>query len=93
MAWKNARTIASLASVFILVNSVSGLIGLTVAGTFHINIDLIGQLIIAVVLGGSLGSYLSNERFNLRIIGVLTALLVFYVGLRLILLHGFGIAI
>lgn len=91
--WANPRTIASLASVFILVNSASGIIGLTVAGTFQINYDLIVQLVIAVVVGGSLGSYLSNKKFNLRILGVLTALLVFYVGLRLVLLHGFGIQI
>ncbi|MFH5833869.1 TSUP family transporter [Halalkalibaculum sp. DA3122] len=91
--WQNPRTIASLASVFILVNSVSGVIGLMVAGTFQIDGDLIFQLIIAVVLGGSLGSYLSNEKFDLRILGVLTAILVVYVGLRLILLHGFGIRI
>lgn len=91
--WANPRTIASLASVFILVNSVSGVIGLTVAGTFRLNHELILQLVIAVVLGGSLGSYLSNKKFNLRILGGLTALLVFYVGLRLVLLHGFGIQI
>jgi len=91
--WRNPRTIASLASVFILVNSISGVIGLTVAGTFHLNQELILQLLIAVVLGGSIGSYLSNEKFNLRILGVLTAILVIYVGLRLILLHGFGIHI
>ncbi|MDX1642022.1 MAG: sulfite exporter TauE/SafE family protein [Balneolaceae bacterium] len=93
MDWKNPRTIASLASVFILVNSIAGLIGLTVAGTFQINQDLIFQLIIAVVLGGSIGSYLTNEKFNVRVIGVLTAILVMYVGLRLVLLHGFGIRI
>jgi uncharacterized membrane protein YfcA len=93
MDWKNPRTIASLASVFILVNSIAGLIGLTVAGTFQINHDLIFQLIISVVLGGSIGSYLTNEKFNIRIIGILTAILVLYVGLRLILLHGFGIRI
>lgn len=93
MEWKNARTIASLASVFILVNSLSGLIGLTVAGTFQIDTDLILQLIVAVILGGSIGSYLSNEKFNIRFIGVLTAVLVTYVGLRLILLHGIGIRI
>ncbi len=92
-SWQNPRTIASLASVFILVNSISGVIGLTMAGTFHLNQDLIFQLILAVVLGGSIGSYLSNEKFNLRILGVLTAILVVYVGLRLILLHGFGIKI
>ena len=91
--WANPRTIASLASVFILVNSVSGLIGLTIAGTFQINEDLILQLIVAVVLGGSIGSYLSNKKFNLRILGALTSVLVLYVGLRLVLLHGFGVKI
>lgn len=93
LSWANPRTIASLASVFILVNSAAGIIGLSVAGTFHINQELILQLVIAVVLGGSLGSYLSNKKFNLRFLGILTAILVFYVGLRLVLLHGFGIHI
>jgi hypothetical protein len=45
------------------------------------------------VLGGSAGSYLSNKKFNLRFLGVLTAILVMYVGIRLLLLHGFGIKI
>ncbi len=93
LKWANPRIIASLASVFILVNSVAGLAGLNVAGTFYINYDLIFQLIIAVVLGGSLGSYLSSKKFNLKFLGMLTAILVFYVGLRLIVLHGFGIKI
>lgn len=91
--WANPRIIASLASIFILVNSIAGLVGLKVAGTFQIDYDLIFKLIIAVVLGGSLGSYLSSKKFNLKVLGILTAILVFYVGLRLILLHGFGIKI
>lgn len=91
--WANPRIIASLASVFILVNSLAGLIGLNMAGTFHVNYDLIVKLIIAVVLGGSLGSYLSNKRFNLKFLGFLTAMLVLYVGLRLVLSHGFDIHI
>ena len=93
LKWANPRIIASLASVFILVNSVAGLVGLNFAGTFQINYALILQLIIAVVLGGGIGSYLSSKRFNLKFLGILTAILVFYVGLRLILLHGFGIRI
>jgi uncharacterized membrane protein YfcA len=91
--WANPRTVASLASVFILVNSVSGLIGLATAGTFQLDENLIWKLLIAVVLGGSAGSYLSNKKFNLRFLGVLTAILVMYVGIRLLLLHGFGIKI
>jgi len=93
LKWTNPRTIASLASVFILVNSISGLIGLNVAGTFKLNSELMLQLVIAVVIGGGIGSYLSNKKFNLKFLGVLTSILVLYVGLRLILLHGFGIKI
>ncbi len=91
--WANPRVIASLASVFILVNSLAGLVGLQVAGTFQIKYELILQLIIAVVLGGTLGSYLSSKRFNLKFLGILTSILVFYVGLKLVLSHGFGIEI
>ncbi|MDC6386987.1 sulfite exporter TauE/SafE family protein [Flagellimonas taeanensis] len=93
LKWANPRVVASLASVFILVNSVSGLIGLNVAGTFKLNQELMFKLIIAVVVGGAIGSYLSNKKFNLKFLGVLTGILVLYVGLRLILLHGFGIKI
>lgn len=91
--WANPRTVAALASVFILVNSISGLIGLTVADTFQLDFQLAWKLVLAVILGGSLGSYLSNKKFNLRILGGLTAVLVVYVGLRLVLMHGFGINI
>jgi hypothetical protein len=93
LKWKDSRIIASLASVFILVNSLAGLVGLNVAGTFTLDYDLVFKLIIAVALGGSLGSYLSSKKFNLKILGILTAVLVFYVGLKLILDHGFAIHI
>lgn len=91
--WANAKTIASLASVFILSNSLSGLIGLSVAGTFELNQDLIVKLILAVGLGGIIGSYLSNKKFSFKLLGLLTALLVCYVGSRLVLLHAFDIRI
>lgn len=93
LRWENPRVIASLASLFILVNSVAGLIGLNVAGTFRLDYDLVIKLIIAVILGGSLGSYLSTKKFNLKLLGILTALLVFYVGLKLFLEYGFFINI
>jgi uncharacterized membrane protein YfcA len=91
--WANPRSVAALASVFILVNSISGLVGLGVAGTFHVDTGLIWKLVLAVVLGGGIGSYLSSKKFNLRILGGLTAVLVIYVGLRLVLMHGFEIYI
>jgi hypothetical protein len=93
LSWSNPRKVASLASVFILVNSFSGILGLSVAGTFEVDPDLIWKLILAVITGGSIGSYLSNRKFNLRFLGALTAILVIYVGLRLVLMHGFEINI
>ena len=93
LKWANPRIVASLASVFILVNSISGLVGLNMAGAFKLEQTFILQLAVAVVIGGGLGSYLSNKKFNLKFLGVLTSILVLYAGLRLILLHGFDIKI
>jgi hypothetical protein len=93
LGWANPRLIASLASVFILINSISGLIGLNMAGTFQLNHQLIWKLIIAVTIGGGVGTYLSSQKFNLKFLGLLTAILVIYVGLKLVLMNGFDIKI
>lgn len=93
IGWANPRTVASLASTFILFNSASGLTGLLVADSFQLDLDFALPLLCAVIVGGSLGSYLSNSKFNVHLIRGLTAVLVAYVGLRLILLHGYGVRI
>lgn len=92
MKWQNAVTVASLASFFILVNSLAGITGLVVNDTFRLNESFASGIIIAVVLGGLVGSQISI-RVNLGIIRWLTALLVLYVGVRIVLLHGFEIVI
>jgi uncharacterized membrane protein YfcA len=91
--WSNPRKIAALASVFILVNSISGILGLLLANTFAFDLHTVLPLVLAVMLGGLIGSYLSSEKMNVSAIRVLTALLVAYVGVRLVLLHGFQISI
>ncbi|NMM48295.1 sulfite exporter TauE/SafE family protein [Marinigracilibium pacificum] len=93
MHWKNPRVIASLASVFILVNSLAGIISLNIAGSYILDIKMALSLVIAVVIGGLIGSYLSSKRFNLKILGILTSILILYVGLRLVLFYGIGIQI
>ncbi len=93
LGWRDSRIIASLASFFILVNSISGLTGLVVGNSFQLNASLGIQLVFAVLLGGALGSYLSNSKFDIRVIRILTSLLVAYVGLRLLMFHGFEIVI
>ena len=91
--WANPRTVASLASTFILFNSASGLLGLLASESFEFRMEFALPLLVAVVIGGSLGSYLSNSKFNIHLIRGLTAILVAYVGMRLILLHGFGLKV
>lgn len=93
MGWKDARKIASLASVFILVNSLSGLAGLISSDSLVLHTSFTLKLAVAVALGGGIGAYMANRKFNTKIIGLLTAVLVIYVGLRLILLHQWGIEI
>lgn len=93
IGWKTPRTVASLASVFILVNSAAGLSGLLISKSFMVRWDIALPLIVAVVLGGTFGSYLTNSKLNINSIRMLTAILVTYVGLRLILLHSFGVKI
>ena len=93
IGWKTPRTLAALASLFILVNSASGLFGLFVANSFVFKPTTVLPLLLAVILGGGIGSYLTNSKFNVNVIRLLTSILVTYVGLRLILLHGFEIRI
>ncbi|MBI1221029.1 MAG: TSUP family transporter [Bacteroidetes bacterium] len=93
LGWKDTRKVASLASFFILVNSMAGLLGLMMAGTFQLPFELLLALVVAVGLGGLLGSFLSNKKLRLNGIGILTAMLVIYVGLRILLLHLWGIYI
>ncbi len=91
--WANPKTIASLASIFILVNSAAGLTGLAIGGSFVMNWNFAGKIIFAVGLGGLAGSYLSNSTINVNLIRGLTALLIAYAGTRIVLLHGWEIHI
>lgn len=86
--WSNARAIAATASVFILVNSLSGLAGQLLkggAGRFEAAIAFGLPLMLAVVVGGQVGSLLAVRYLPLALIRWLTAVLVIVVGARLLL--------
>lgn len=85
VSWENSKKIAALASSFIFFNSLAGLGGLALAGNLNLDFNFIGKLIIAVCLGAGLGSYFSHKKFKTKILSILTALLVIYVGCKLIL--------
>jgi len=86
--WSRPIKIAALASFFILVNSVSGLVGLFQAGTLVLPWKEAVILIIVVFLGGQLGIRISLKKLTPNGIKRVTALLVLVVGLRVLLKNG-----
>mgnify|MGYP003708577083 FL=1 len=84
-----SKNIAAFSSFFILVNSISGLIGQFMK---HDDIQVVGQffeyswLFVVVLVGGQIGSHLGIKVFRPEIVRRLTAVLVIYVGVRLILM-------
>lgn len=86
--WAEPRVIAGTASVFILVNSLAGLAG----QASKIGTDRLGQvgaywpLMLAVLIGGQVGSLLGARLLPPRVIRIATALLIAYVAARLLLL-------
>lgn len=91
LKWEQPLKIAALASFFILVNSLAGIIGLLVSNTFTVSWVELSTLAVAVVLGGQLGVRLALFKVSPKAIRILTALLVFFVGVRVLLIHGLEI--
>ena len=85
--WNNARAIAATASIFILVNSLFGLAGqMAKHGPAMFGGAMVEALplLIAVVVGGQIGSLMAVKLLPLRWIRWLTAALVTIVGVRLL---------
>jgi len=86
LKWGSAQTISALCSVFILVNSLSGLFGHLSkfqASEISTYIWPFWPLILAVIIGGLLGNYLGLKVFSQTILRRLTGILVLAVALRL----------
>ncbi|WP_430966838.1 sulfite exporter TauE/SafE family protein [Spongiimicrobium sp. 2-473A-2-J] len=92
MRWETPVKIAALASFFILVNSVAGLGGLWSSGTFEVPWSIALGLLLAVFLGGQLGLRLSLDKLTGNGIRLITALLVFIVGARVLVSNGLQIS-
>lgn len=87
MRWGHAREIAATASLFILVNSTAGIFGQL--GKFQGQLwgDIIMPhylLFIAVFIGGQIGSVFAVKILPEKTIKILTAILTFYVGIRIL---------
>lgn len=86
--WGKAQAIAGTCSFFILVNSLAGLAGqlmklddMNTLGT----IEEYWLLFPAVLIGGQIGSYMGALRLNPNALRFLTAVLILYVSVRLII--------
>ena len=78
-----AKNIATAASLFILINSLSGLAGqFTKSSTINGIYDY-WPLFLFVLLGGQLGNYLNLKIFPARILALVTSALVIFVAIRM----------
>ena len=83
LRWSSTKQAAAVSVVYILVNSASGLLGAMQKG---ITLPpFLWPLIGAVVVGGTLGSYLGSRRFSVPVIHLLLAVMLILAGGKLIL--------
>lgn len=86
LRWADGKTIAALCSFFILVNSLAGLAGQLTKNGPQIVPEIAAYaapLVLAVLLGGWLGSRVLLERLSQDNLRKITALLIIFVAIRL----------
>ncbi len=76
------RIIATTASLFILINSISGILGQFTKEIILNEISNYWLFFISVFLGGLIGNYLNIKIFSNRILAIITSLLVIFVAIR-----------
>ena len=77
------KHIVTSASLFILINSVSGIIGQLTKNSVLTEISNYWYLLVAVLIGGQLGNFLNLKIFPTRILALVTAILVIFVATRM----------
>ena len=77
------KHIVTTASLFILINSVSGIIGQLTKNAVINEIPNYWYLLVAVLIGGQLGNFLNLKIFPTRILALVTAILVTFVATRM----------
>ena len=77
------KKIVITASVFILINSISGIIGQLSKNEVISEIHNYWFLLLAVFTGGQIGNFLNIKIFSTRILILVTAMLVLFISLRM----------
>jgi uncharacterized membrane protein YfcA len=84
--WGTPRQIAAASTIFILVNSISGLAG-QVSRSLHVDGKLTLILCLAVFTGGQIGSNFGAIKFDLLTVRRITAGVVMFAGVEVLLKH------
>ena len=69
--------------MFILINSISGIIGQLTKNDVLNEILNYWYLLLAVLIGGQIGNFLNLKIFPTRILALITAILVIFVAVRM----------
>jgi len=77
------KHIVTTASLFILINSISGIIGQLTKNVVLDGIQNYWYLLVAVLIGGQFGNFLNLKIFPTRILALITAFLVLFVAIRI----------
>ena len=77
------KHIVTAASLFILINSISGIIGQLTKNLILTEVQDYFYLLIAVLIGGQIGNYLNLKIFTSKLLALLTAGLVLFVTIKL----------
>ena len=77
------KHIVTTASLFILINSISGIIGQLSKNNVLIEISNYWYLILLVIIGGQIGNILNLKIFPARLLALVTSCLVLFVAIRM----------
>ena len=77
------KHIVTTASLFILINSISGIIGQLTKNAVLVEIQNYWYLLVVVLIGGQVGNFLNLKIFPTRILVLVTASLVLFVSIRM----------
>ena len=77
------KHIVTAASLFILINSVSGIIGQLTKNIIFFEVVNYWYFLLAVLIGGQIGNFLNLKIFSTKTLALVTAFLVLFVAIRI----------
>ncbi len=84
LRWGRPKQIAATCSLFIFFNSIAGLIGQFQKSVSILALESYWPLLIAVFIGGQIGSYVGSNKLKPRYIEIITSILVMIVSVRVL---------